>query len=65
MRVNEAQHRRADYFSRLLGVVRCISLHERLAAAKHAQGLGGVKGIDVDTSDAGVLRVDCIVWCTS
>ena len=44
VRVNAAQHRRADYFCRLQHVVRCAALHTRLAAAKNARILAQISG---------------------
>jgi hypothetical protein len=59
VRVNEAQHRRADYFSCLQSVVRCASLHSRLAAAKHARTLAEISGCSTESKDVGVPHIIC------
>lgn len=53
--VNEAQHRRGDYFCRLQSVVRCASLHTRLAAAKNAHSLAEIPARPTESNDVGVL----------
>lgn len=53
--VNAAQHRRADYFCRLQSVVRCASMHTRLAAAKHARFLAEIATCPTENSDVGTL----------
>lgn len=55
VRVNEAQHRRGDYFCRLQNVVRCATLHSRLAAAKHACSVAQITGYPTESNDEGML----------
>lgn len=56
VRVNAAQHRRADYFCRLRHVVRCAALQTRLAAAKNARTLTQLSSCPSEATAAGVQR---------
>ena len=57
VRVNAAQHRRADYFCRLQSVARCAALHTRLAAGKNARTLAQTSECPSESNAVGVRAV--------